>query len=117
MKEMEQDRYGAAEKCRLVLSVWMEKKKASVLCRELGISSSLFCQWQDRALSGMLEALEPRGGRGGVEGPALPMQIKRLLDRKVRSMDLLSVGRDVRWRGRQGKAKPVQEAIPSPAGS
>jgi len=114
---MEQDRYGAAEKCRLVLTVWMEKKKASVLCRELGISSSLFCQWQDRALSGMLEALELRGRREGAEGPALPMLVKRLLDRKVRSMDLQSVGRSVTWRGRPAKTRPVQEAIPSPSGS
>lgn len=115
MKETEQDRYGAAEKCRLVLSVWMETKKASVLCREQGISSSLFCQWQDRALSGMLEALEPRGRREGLEGPALPMQVKRLLDRKVRSMDLMRIGRSVNLRSRPSKVK--EGTTPPPAGS
>ena len=117
MKDMEQDKYGAAEKCRLVLSVWMEKKKASALCREQGISSSLFCQWQDRALSGMLDALEPRGKREGVDGPALPILVKRLLDRKVRSMELQNVGRSMNWRNRPTKTKIIQEAIPSPAGS
>jgi transposase-like protein len=95
MKTTEQDKYGAVEKCRAVLAVWTERKKASALCRELGVSASLLWQWQDRALSGMLEALEPRGGREGAPGPALPTLVKRLLDRKVRSMDLLKLGRDV----------------------
>jgi hypothetical protein len=95
----------------------MEKKKAAVLCREQGISSSLFCQWQDRALSGMLDALEPRGRREGMEGPALPMLIKRLLDRKVRSMDLQNVGRSMKLRSRQPKGKVLQVITPPPAGS
>ena len=117
MKDKEQEKYGAVEKCRLVLSVWMEKKKASELCREREISSSLFCQWQDRALCGMLEALEPRGRREGMEGPALPMLVKRLLDRKVRSMELQSVGRSMSWRNRPAKAKVIPQTVPSPAGS
>ncbi len=113
MKTMEQDRYGAADKCRAVLAVWMERKKASVLCREMEISASLFSQWQDRAVLGMLEALEPRGTREGMEGPALPLQFKRLLDRKVRQRDLLSLGRNAAWRSRPAKIRPPQET-PSP---
>ena len=92
MKQNEQDGYGALEKCRAVLAIWTERKKASALCRELEISSSLLWQWQDRALSGMLEALEPRG-QEGMECPALPVQIKRLLDRKIRARELESAGR------------------------
>ena len=103
MKTTQQDRYGAAEKCRAVLAVWMERKQASTLCRELGVSAALLSQWQDRALSGMLEALEPRGRREGAEGPALPAQIRRLLDRKVRAQELLSLGRTARWRRRPEK--------------
>jgi len=84
MKTNEQEKiYGAVEKCRAVLAVWTERKQASVLCRELGIRQSLLSQWQDRAVSGMLSALEPRGTRGGTGGPALPVQVKRLLDRKA----------------------------------
>jgi len=109
MKTMEQDRYGAAEKCRAVLAVWTERKKASDLCRDMGVSASLFSQWQDRAVSGMLEALEPRGTREGIEGPALPVQVKRLLDRKARARDLQNVGRSVNWRSRPVKSRPPQE--------
>jgi transposase-like protein len=92
MKNAEQDRCGVLEKCRAVLAIWTERKKASVLCRELGIGASLLWQWQDRALSGMLEALESRG-REGRDGPALAQQIKRLLDRKIRARELETVGR------------------------
>lgn len=112
MKTTEQDRYGAVEKCRAVLVVWTERKQASALCRELGMSASLFSQWQDRALSGMLEALEPRGTRAGSEGPALPTLVKRLLDRKARARELETLGRSANWRARavRGKMPP-----PSPS--
>jgi len=113
MRTATQDRYGAAEKCRAVLGVWTERKQASSLCRELGVSASLFSQWQDRALSGMLEALEPRGTKEATEGPALPAQIRRLLDRKVRALDLQSVGRSVLTR-RPDRSKPFPaEAVPT----
>lgn len=114
MKTTEQDRYGAVEKCRAVLAAWTERKKAAVLCREMGVSGSLFSQWQDRALSGMLEALEPRGTRAGAEGPALPMQVKRLLDRKVRARELDSLGRSANWRSRPAKVR-IPPAAPSTA--
>lgn len=92
MPEMTQDKHGVLEKCRAVLAVWTERQKSAVVCRELGISPSLICQWQDRAVSGMLEALEPRG-QERQDGPALGQQIKRLLDRKARNRELLRVGR------------------------
>jgi transposase-like protein len=50
----------AAEKCRAVLSVWTEKRKPGEVCRELGVGWSLLNQWQDRAMEGMLLALQPR---------------------------------------------------------
>ena len=109
MKIAEQDRCGAVEKCRAVLAVWTERKQASVLCRELGVSASLLSQWQDRALSGMLEALEPRGTREGTPGPALSATIKRLLDRKVRARELQTLGRSIPWRPR-----PLRSKAPSP---
>lgn len=113
MKETEQEKYGAMEKCRAVLAVWMERKKASELCREMRVSGSLFSQWQDRAVSGMLEALEPRGTREGVEGPALPMQIKRLLDRKIRARELQGMGRQASSFRRTARSRSSVET-PSP---
>jgi hypothetical protein len=99
-----------------VLAAWTERKKASDLCREMGVSASLFSQWQDRAVLGMLEALEPRGTReGGVEGPALPLYVKRLLDRKARARDLQSLGRNAAWRSRPVKSRSLPETPPTAA--
>ena len=106
MQTKTQEPLTAAAKCRAVLTVWTERKQASNLCRELGVSASLFSQWQDRALSGMLEALEPRGAKEADEGPALPAQIRRLLDRKARARDLQAVGRTVLSR-RPERTKPL----------
>ena len=50
----------AEEKCRAVLSVWTERRKPGEVCRELGVAWSLLNQWQERAMEGMLLALQPR---------------------------------------------------------
>jgi len=113
MKTQTQDRHGAVEKCRAVLAVWTERQQASSLCRELGVSASVISQWQDRALTGMLEALEPRGTREATEGPALSVPIRRLLDRKVRALDLQNLGRMALAR-RPPRPKLPAESVPAP---
>jgi transposase-like protein len=50
----------AEEKCRAVLSVWTERRKPGEVCRELGVGWGLLNQWQERAMEGMLLALQPR---------------------------------------------------------
>ena len=117
MKTTEQERIGAVEKCRAVLTVWTERQQAATLCREMGISAALFSQWQDRALSGMLAALEPRGARAGTDGPALSELVKRLLDRKVRARELETLGRSVTWRARAVRSKVPPPAPATPAAS
>ena len=110
-EEPKAERYGAQEKCRAVLAVWVERKKASVLCREMGVSATLLWQWQDRALSGMLVALEPKGGReGSAMGPALAPQVRRLLERKVREREGRSLGRVPLPRPRERGKKAVEPA-------
>jgi hypothetical protein len=50
----------AEQKCRAVLSVWTERRKPGEVCQELGVAWSLLNQWQERAMEGMLLALQPR---------------------------------------------------------
>jgi transposase-like protein len=50
----------AEEKCRAVLSVWTERRTPGEVCRELGVAWSILNQWQERAMEGMLLALQPR---------------------------------------------------------
>jgi len=108
--------YTAQEKCRAVLTVWLERKTAATLCREQGVASSLFSQWQDRALSGMLQALEPQRMRETSEGPALPETLRRLLDRKVRVRELNLAGRRPLTRPACVKRKAPEPAAPAAPG-
>jgi hypothetical protein len=74
----------AEQKCRAVLSVWTERRKPGEICQELGIAWSLLNQWQERAMEGMLLALEPR--RVPVEkGVTLNPRLAVLLERKSKA--------------------------------
>jgi len=72
----------AQEKCRAVLSVWTERRKPVEICRELGVPWSLLSQWQDRAMEGMLLALQPRVPVEKVV--ALNPRLAVLLERKIK---------------------------------
>jgi transposase-like protein len=69
----------AEQKCRAVLSVWTEKRKPGEVCRELGVAWSLLSQWQERAMEGMLMALQPRVPVD--KGVALSPRLAVLLER------------------------------------
>jgi hypothetical protein len=74
---------GATEKCRAVLSVWTERRKPAAVCRELGIKWTILMHWQNRALEGMLQALEPR--RNLEQGAALSPRLLSLIERREKS--------------------------------
>jgi transposase-like protein len=67
------------EKCRAVLLVWTERRKPGEVCRELGVDWGILQQWQDRAMEGMLLALQPRlpVERGVALSPRLAVLLKR----------------------------------------
>jgi transposase-like protein len=50
----------AADKAQAVLAVWTERARAAEVCRQLEVSPITFSQWQERAMEGMLQALESR---------------------------------------------------------
>jgi transposase-like protein len=70
----------AEEKCRAVLSVWTEKRKPGEVCREMGVAWSLLNHWQNRAMEGMLLALQPRVAME--KAVALTPRLAVLLERK-----------------------------------
>jgi transposase-like protein len=69
------------EKCRAVLSVWTERRKPEEVCQELGVAWSLLSQWQERAMEGMLSALQSRVRTMEKTG-ALNSRLAVLLERK-----------------------------------
>ena len=73
----------AREKCQAVLSLWTGRRRPSEICRELNVPANLIHHWQERALEGMLGALEPRTRRQEDRGPMLDPRMEKLLDRKM----------------------------------
>jgi transposase-like protein len=92
------------EKCRAVLSVWTERRKPGEVCRELGVAWGILQQWQDRAMEGMLLALQPRVPveRGMALSPRLAVLLKK-------SQAGMMKGLDKRLKKLQGNLKTPQE--------
>jgi len=72
--------YTPAQKCEAVLRVWTERRSAGAVCREMDIGWTILNQWQERAMEGMLQALEPRVRLD--DGSSLSPRLQELLRRK-----------------------------------
>jgi transposase-like protein len=95
----------AEEKCKAVLSLWTERRKPGEVCRDLGVAWGILKQWQDRAMDGMLLALQPRVQ---VErGVALSPRLAVLLEKKSQAGMLK--GLDRRLKKLQGSLKASPE--------
>lgn len=100
----------AEEKCRAVLSVWTERRKAGEICRELGIAWGQLVHWQERAMEGMLLAFQPRVQ--GEKAVALSPRLALLLDKKIRQGSILGLERRLarmqRNQGKTGESREVE---------
>jgi hypothetical protein len=67
-----------------VLSVWTEKRKPSQVCKELGVKWTILMLWQNRAMEGMLQALEPR--RNLEKGAALSPRLQVMLAQREKNL-------------------------------
>jgi hypothetical protein len=95
----------AQEKCQAVLTLWTERRKPGEVCREMGVAWGVLKQWQDRAMEGMLLALQPRVP---VErGVALSPRLAVLLEEK--SQAGMMKGLEKRLRKLQGSQRALQE--------
>jgi transposase-like protein len=101
----------AEDKCRAVLSVWTERRKPGEVCRELGVAWSLLNQWQERAMEGMLMALQPRLPM--IEKTvALNSRLAVLLERKSRRGGMKGLERRLaRLQGSPVKPGESQEVV------
>ena len=70
----------AADKVQAVLAVWTERARPAEVCRQLGVNPITFSQWQDRAMEGMLQALESRVNLAA--GQALSPRLQALLTKR-----------------------------------
>lgn len=95
----------AQEKCRAVLSLWTERQKPGEICREMGIGWSLLSQWQERAMEGMLQALEPRVKLE--RGVALSPRLAVLLEKRSKQGAMKGLEKRLR-RLQEGPGGPVE---------
>lgn len=70
----------AAEKAQAVLAIWTERVKPAEVMRTMGLSYITLQQWQERAMEGMLQALESRVNLA--DGAALSPRLKLLLQKR-----------------------------------
>lgn len=75
--------YSALDKAQAILAVWTERCKPAEACRQMRISWITFQQWQDRAMEGMLQALESRVNLS--QGAALSPRLQQLLQKQQRA--------------------------------
>lgn len=76
--------HSAQDKVQAVLAVWTERCKPAEVCRQLNINWITFNQWQQRAMEGMLQALENRVNLS--KGEALSPRLQALLQNRQRSV-------------------------------
>ena len=106
--------YMAQQRAQAVLSIWTERRRPMEVSQELAISLKVLSQWETRALSGMLKALEARSKLE--PGPALSPKLERLLARQA----LQQQGRMAKLEKRLAKlqdpkAPPQPKAPPPPS--
>ena len=112
-KAGQQSTMDAMQRCRAVLAVWTERQKPVQICRELGVAPALLNYWQQRALEGMLQGLEPRVKLAA--GTSLSPRLQSLLERKHLAVQLRqtrSVKLEERLNRIQGSRNPEQPPIP-----
>lgn len=74
--------YGAQEKVQAVLAVWTERARPAEVCRQMEVNWITFNHWQNRAMEGMLQALESRVNLS--RGDALSPRLQALLAKRSR---------------------------------
>src|SRR5476651_1769876 len=70
----------AAQKAQAVLAIWTERVKTAQVMKSLQVPYITLQQWQERAMEGMLQALEPRVNLA--DGAALSPRIRALMDKR-----------------------------------
>jgi hypothetical protein len=99
--------YTAQQRVQAVLSLWTERRRPGEVCQELAISLKVLSQWETRALSGMLKALETQTRLE--PGPALSPKLERLLARQA----LQQKGRMARLEKRLAKLQEPKAPPPT----
>ena len=75
--------YSAKEKAQAVLALWSGRRNPSTLTKELDVTWAAINQWEQRALAGMLTALDPSWKQTVEEQPSLPRRLEKLIEQTL----------------------------------
>jgi hypothetical protein len=75
--------YSAKEKSQAVLALWSGRRSASSLMKELGVAWGVLNGWEQRAISGMLTALDPTWKQPEAGPLRLPIRVERLMEQTL----------------------------------
>jgi hypothetical protein len=97
----------ALEKVQAVLALWTERCKGSEVCRQYKINWATLKAWEERAMEGMLQALEPQVNLA--HGPSLSPRLKALLQKQQRSLDVNKISSRLELLQQNKVANPQQD--------
>jgi transposase-like protein len=106
LKEGRYSRHTAQEKCRAVLALWTERSTGSELCKEMNTTWNVLNLWQEQAMEGMMQALEPRRKAERASSPLSP-RLQGLLERKAAARS--PSGQEIPWRRSPGPGRPPKQ--------
>lgn len=71
--------FSAKEKAQAVLSLWSGRRGASALMKELAVPWGVLHGWEQRAIGGILTALDPGWQQTTEKAGSLPPRVERLI--------------------------------------
>jgi hypothetical protein len=97
----------ATEKAQAVLAVWTDCCKGADICRQYQINWTTLKAWEDRAIEGMLQALEPQVKL--TQGKALSPRLQALLQKQQRSVDVNKIASRLEQLQQNKVANPIAD--------
>ena len=82
-KRRVQRAFSAKEKSQAVLSLWSGRRSASALMKELSVPWGVLHGWEQRAISGILTALDPGWKQTPEAVSSLPERVEKLIERTL----------------------------------
>ena len=75
--------FSAREKSQAVLSLWSGRRNASALMKELSVPWGVLHGWEQRAIAGILTALDPGWQQSPEAVSSLPARVEKLMERTL----------------------------------
>jgi len=82
-KRQPQRLFNAKEKSQAILSLWSGRRSAASLMKELSVPWQVLHGWEQRAMAGILTALDPNRQRAPSAASCLPVRVERLISRAL----------------------------------